>query len=291
MKDCEHWQEMMSCMIDGELDKAELEALKTHIAGCPECAALFEAFSSVSTELGKLEEPPESVAPRVMYAIRGKKKNPWVRILPLAACLAVAIFFGVRKTAPDIIHDSDSGYSATFSAAPETKPPDTERQAAANSGTESEDSATGSENLKTDEQGKEECKSAVTPPVQNIESAVKPSPTPALPAVTPDNAYTTAPESTAKPDSDDAGDGGTTVLMDAQQIAALIRMIGAPDNAPVPDIEAEPDYSLALISGGRIIDVEIYIIGDTVYVDMGGGLFTASCTADELREFISGAHK
>ena len=153
MKDCQQWQEMISCMIDGELDETELEELKAHIADCPECMALFEAFSSVSKELSTLEEPPESVAPRVMDAIRVKKKSPWVRILPLAACLAVAIFFGVRKTAPDIIHDSDSGYAASFSAAPETEQPDAERQAASNNGAECEVGVAGdSEKRKTDEQ-------------------------------------------------------------------------------------------------------------------------------------------
>lgn len=67
---CEYYQELMSCMLDGDLMKAETDALREHIKTCRECRKLCAAFSSMTLSLrDELEEPPSSFAEGVMNRI------------------------------------------------------------------------------------------------------------------------------------------------------------------------------------------------------------------------------
>jgi hypothetical protein len=96
MDGCEKYQELISRMIDGELGDEEKTEFEEHIASCPECAALYRAFASVSEELsGGLEEPPAELKDGVMAAVGGKGKivrfKRWKEMLAVAACLALVI--------------------------------------------------------------------------------------------------------------------------------------------------------------------------------------------------------
>lgn len=53
MKDCEYYREKISCLMDGELSPEETAGLEAHIEGCPECRALYEAFTAVSAALSE----------------------------------------------------------------------------------------------------------------------------------------------------------------------------------------------------------------------------------------------
>ena len=102
MKDCEYYREKISCLMDGELSPEETAGLEAHIEGCPECRALYEAFTAVSAALSEgMEEPPEHIAPSVMQEIRAitekKKRGVWIKCLSAAACLALVVLVGVSS--------------------------------------------------------------------------------------------------------------------------------------------------------------------------------------------------
>ena len=71
MKDCAYYQELISRLIDRELTLEEGEELAAHARSCPECQAVYKAFSTLSGTLSdELEEPPEELAENVMAQIR-----------------------------------------------------------------------------------------------------------------------------------------------------------------------------------------------------------------------------
>lgn len=97
MQDCAYMQELISRMIDGELDADEQAVLAKHLEDCPACRTMYDAFNAVSAALGEdLEEPPESLRENVMAEIRReqirKKNRPiWKTVLAVAAVLALAL--------------------------------------------------------------------------------------------------------------------------------------------------------------------------------------------------------
>lgn len=99
MNSCEFYQELISSMADGELSAEEQAVLAPHLEHCPDCAALYEAFQSISGLIaGDLAEPPETLSENVMAQLRradirakNRKKKHWKGPLATAACLAVVI--------------------------------------------------------------------------------------------------------------------------------------------------------------------------------------------------------
>ena len=97
MENCAYMQELISRMLDEELNENEQAALAKHLESCPECRAVYEAFSAVSASLrGELEEPPERLRENVMAEIRRgeiRRKNRfgWRGALTAAAVLALAL--------------------------------------------------------------------------------------------------------------------------------------------------------------------------------------------------------
>lgn len=99
MNSCEFYQELISSMADGELSAEEQAVLAPHLEHCPDCAALYEAFQSISGLIaGDLAEPPEALSENVMAELRradirakSRKQKYWKGPLATAACLAVVI--------------------------------------------------------------------------------------------------------------------------------------------------------------------------------------------------------
>lgn len=97
MESCALMQEMMSRMLDDDLNADERAALAKHLESCDACKAMYEAFAAVSDALGgELAEPPESLCEKVMSEIRReeiRKKNrrPWRAVLSVAAVLALVL--------------------------------------------------------------------------------------------------------------------------------------------------------------------------------------------------------
>ena len=98
------YQELISRMLDEELLPEEQDALALHLKDCPDCAALYAAFSALSESIGAdLEEPPEGLRENVMAQIRReeiRKKNTgrrhWGAYLSVAAVVALVIFAAPR---------------------------------------------------------------------------------------------------------------------------------------------------------------------------------------------------
>ena len=100
MSSCEQVQLLISQLIDRELNKDEAALVTEHLKGCEECAAMYRAFSALSSRLSDdLEEPPESLRENVMAELRRgemAKKNrrlpkPVRSLLAAAACMALII--------------------------------------------------------------------------------------------------------------------------------------------------------------------------------------------------------
>ena len=99
MSRCEEYQELISRLLDGDLTVRERVALEEHIRSCPDCAALYSAFSAISKQVaGDLEEAPLDLRANVMAEIRReeiRKKNRMPAalrgVLAAAACLAIIV--------------------------------------------------------------------------------------------------------------------------------------------------------------------------------------------------------
>ena len=97
MTDCEKYQELLSAMLDGELTEAEQRALEAHLAECPDCRAMYEAFAAVHAAVSETEELPETLHSGIMNRVNaaagtGKKRGTVRYLRPAltaAACLAV----------------------------------------------------------------------------------------------------------------------------------------------------------------------------------------------------------
>ncbi len=99
MRDCDKYLEMISAMVDGELDAEQETELRTHIDSCGDCAKVYDAFMGISDVLGDdLIAPPETLAKGIMYKIDLQKKGgagrrfAFGRYTAIAACLALALF-------------------------------------------------------------------------------------------------------------------------------------------------------------------------------------------------------
>ena len=101
MKDCEKCREMISCLLDGELSQAEQSLVREHIASCPECRSVYDAFSAVSEQMHEEEPLPDGLHEKIMSGIKAKPKKKtgivWIKYLSVAACLALVIFAGVKS--------------------------------------------------------------------------------------------------------------------------------------------------------------------------------------------------
>lgn len=95
MSECSRIQELISALVDGEVSESEKTEIEKHVEVCSECKAMLVAFTAVSESLSALEEVPEGIHESVMREVKNegkRKKSPWLKILPLAACFALVIF-------------------------------------------------------------------------------------------------------------------------------------------------------------------------------------------------------
>lgn len=97
MENCEAMQELLSRMLDEDLDAHEQRELAEHLKSCADCRAMYEAFSALSGQLrSDLVEPPESLRENVMAEIRreqirAKNRRPWRYALAVAAMAALVV--------------------------------------------------------------------------------------------------------------------------------------------------------------------------------------------------------
>ena len=101
MSECEKYQELISALLDSELSGAESAALAEHLKVCTGCAAMHQAFSTLSKTLSEgLEAPPAALHENIMAGVRRESvkhanlpriSKPMKNILALAACSAIVI--------------------------------------------------------------------------------------------------------------------------------------------------------------------------------------------------------
>ncbi|MDO4989791.1 MAG: zf-HC2 domain-containing protein [Eubacteriales bacterium] len=110
MNSCEHYQELISRLVDADVSREEYEELLAHMNTCSRCSALSAVFYDLSGIIGSEEsaELPEGLHENIMAGVRRsdlEKKNRrtrtvWTRTaLTAAACLAL-VLFAVRGLSP-----------------------------------------------------------------------------------------------------------------------------------------------------------------------------------------------
>ena len=136
MSECSKYRELICSLVDEELNTQTREALLSHIEGCGECKALYEAFSALSAAVSEdIEEVPEALHENIMAgvrrsALRSKNKKRSLRqtrsLLAAAACFAVVIMsaVGISKTMEsrrgDVVNDMAAVKAETQAAAADT---------------------------------------------------------------------------------------------------------------------------------------------------------------------------
>lgn len=93
---CEQALQAMSARLDGELPEDEARALDAHLRECAPCRALMAELTELDDGLKTLSvEPPETLAPGVMRAIRAetakkqKKRTPHITTWLIAGAAGV----------------------------------------------------------------------------------------------------------------------------------------------------------------------------------------------------------
>lgn len=132
MTECEKIQEKLSEMLDGELSEADEAEVRAHIAHCPDCAALYAAFSALSEAAAEPEDVPDELHGAVMDRVRRAEKavkfqknfQRWRPIVLAAACLVVLVgtvlsvnrgLFAAKSAAPSA-GGNETAMGVTFSA-------------------------------------------------------------------------------------------------------------------------------------------------------------------------------
>lgn len=103
---CEEALELISAALDGELTAQERRELDDHLAGCPDCAALFDELAGQSRLLRDLDcEMPSDLTDRILSQLpdqqagtvpaKPRRALHWRRWGTLAACLALAVWAGL----------------------------------------------------------------------------------------------------------------------------------------------------------------------------------------------------
>lgn len=104
---CNEIRELISCMLDNELNSHDSAIVGEHLADCPECMRVFEAFHELTISLEELEDVPDGFTEDVMSCIHDaaeipapkKKRGRILRIASLAgmaACFAIVMMAGTR---------------------------------------------------------------------------------------------------------------------------------------------------------------------------------------------------
>lgn len=94
------YKELLSALLDGELNENERGTALAHLAECEACRTYFAELNAMRDALGGLDEvePPEDFAAGVLARLhaeaapqKAKKRSPWRGWGALAACAAVIV--------------------------------------------------------------------------------------------------------------------------------------------------------------------------------------------------------
>lgn len=103
MTGCDRYMEMISALVDGELNADDEHELREHIVRCPDCAALYAFYRETSLALEEdLAEPPAALRQGVMEAVhrsarkRRRSIGRYAGYLAAAACFVVIVAVAPR---------------------------------------------------------------------------------------------------------------------------------------------------------------------------------------------------
>ena len=294
MSACERYEADLSALLDGELDPAKEEELRAHMAGCPECRAIYEAFSLLHSEA---QEPPAGLAAGIMAAVHAeaagsvtqmpKPKSRWKPWL--AAAASVAVIVGVISI-PRLLSQKPSLPNDTVvrsippteeSAPPETAPitPPAEEDTVSPA---PDDTAEGTGGTESKTSGA---------PAGGYTPRPAPAPAPA-PTQTPVPAPVTppeVPEETQQPVETAAPPEETSVprrsLTNPEEIALLIGRLG--DSAPseAPDAGMIP---LLLVKDHDRTILAVYLEEtDVIYTVDGEQYYRCADAAESLHDYLA----
>ncbi len=96
--DCSDFHKMISREVDGEIGLADRQFLERHLRECEDCREYRESFLetfSLHREMVEVQ-PPSSILPAVMTAVRGAERKDWMQgwlriAVPSAAALIVLL--------------------------------------------------------------------------------------------------------------------------------------------------------------------------------------------------------
>ena len=111
MSQCDHYQELISRLIDEDLDAKERAELEEHLKTCPDCTLMFEAFAKISDEIGgELEDVPLDLRESVMAEIRReelrrRERLPAILRIVMGVAAAFAVVAGVTLGVSPTLRD------------------------------------------------------------------------------------------------------------------------------------------------------------------------------------------
>lgn len=118
-----HAGDMISAYLDGELNRSEIDQLKTHLASCGKCAAEMQDMQMVRSAVRSLPmlELPTGLVPEADAEVIPLRRNKgfWVGAAAAAVALVIAIAALVTPSSPSIALDElNSRYGARASLDP-----------------------------------------------------------------------------------------------------------------------------------------------------------------------------
>lgn len=107
MQDCSRYDEMLSALVDGELNEAETQELDAHLATCADCRKYLRLLQTMHEELGQaLPDPPENLRRGILYKAGLEKQRRRFgavgRWTVSAAVFCIALLGVVKLTGNDL---------------------------------------------------------------------------------------------------------------------------------------------------------------------------------------------
>jgi predicted anti-sigma-YlaC factor YlaD len=92
MSGCEHYEELLSAWLDGELEGEDAASLMEHLESCPGCRGRNERFRHVDRMVTRVNtEPGPALEGRIRSALIPKPRDPFRRLLSVAVAALVLI--------------------------------------------------------------------------------------------------------------------------------------------------------------------------------------------------------
>ena len=267
MSSCEYYQELISRLVDDELSAEEQAVLVSHLEHCPDCAALVQAFQSISGVIAEdLEEPPEALSENVMAELRreaiktkNRKKRRWKGPLATAACLAVVI--AAAWLMPNMFRADSAAPAEMSAAASDYAAPQSPEYALPAEGIDPGSAEAGAAPEEADlETAPAEAAEAYS---MEEEAAAEPEEAPSA------QVYATGASRTS---------GGEYIALDGDRAAAFAALLSGSE-APLPKREADAVYIVSYEVQDVEYCVSLCVFGEQVYYSFDNALFTLSSSS------------